>query len=162
MKHLAIALLAAGLLPAETYYTWTSEKGQISVEDVHWGQTTDDLPHGLLRNSTEFSVVMATIRFRQYQQPGRPLVDSPIAVVSALPPGETGVFDALGTKLWAGCAVVLDSVSVILEDSTGARGQQTLKAGADAGPVWLNKPRCTREKLKYEKTSSSESADTQR
>lgn len=132
-------------------YTWKLPKGAITIT-VGWSSSAGVLS-GTLKNSTSLTLALATIYLRQYRQPlSSIIVDSPIGQVSNVPSNNTAVFDAIGTKISVGCAIVIDSVELFLEDSSGNRGSTKLKTAADAEPYWYSGSGCYWEERKYKQS----------
>ena len=132
-------------------YAWNTPKGQITLT-VGWSRYEGVLS-GTLRNSTSLTIALAIIHLRQYRQPlSGIIVDSPIGQVSNVPPNNTAVYDAIGTRTSIGCAVVIDSVELFVEDRSGNRGSTKLKTEADAEPYWYTGPSCFWEERKYKKS----------
>jgi hypothetical protein len=133
-------------------YTWKLPNGAITIT-VGWSNSEGVLS-GTLRNGTSLTLALATIHLRQYRQPlSGIIVDSPIGQVSNVPSNNTAVFDAIGAKTSVGCAIVIDSVELILEDASGNRGSTTLKTKADAQLYWYSGSGCYWEERKYKKSN---------
>jgi hypothetical protein len=146
------SFLATGEKPPKpgSLYTWTTEKGTITLT-VEW-DSYENVLRGMLTNSTPLTLTIGRIHLRQYRQPLLGIiVDSPVGQVSNVPPGNTAVYNAIGTKAQLGCSVVIDSVDLFLEDVSGNRGSTKLKADG-AEPYWYTGPSCYWEERKYKKS----------
>jgi hypothetical protein len=137
-------------------YTWDGPNGAITLT-VKWDSFQGVLS-GTLKNSTSLTIALGIINLRQYRQPlSGIIIDSPIAEVKNVPANNTAVYDAIGTKTSVGCAVVIDSVELSFEDSSGNNGSTKLKTEADTEPYWYTGPSCYWEERKYKKSKGSPS-----
>jgi hypothetical protein len=128
-------------------YTWRLQTGSITLS-LKWC-AFDGVLRGVIQNSTRLSLENAVVSYRQYLQPLSGLIiDSPIAIVSSIPPLQSAEYRPVGVQLYQGCAIVLDSLDVLLRDVAGNQERQRLTA-PDAEPFWYGG--CQGEERKYRK-----------